>query len=112
MGEQLMIDDGTEMGIWFCKNLGDAMLAFEGLGRVEDAFRSAYENIDCPDDAAVFLRHESGRLHCEAKVYFSPASARIAQVLGAESCGQPAKHGLSMLAGPPEAWSVLFPEDD
>ena len=79
------------MGIWFCKNLGDAMLAFEGLGRVEDAFRSAYETSTAPMTRRFFLRHESGRLHCEAKVYFSPASARIAQVLGAESCGQHCK---------------------
>lgn len=106
-----MLNDGTEMSIWFCKNLGDAMLAFQGVGRVEAAFRSAYANADCPDDAAVFLRHESGRLHCEAKVYFSPASAHIAQTLGAEPCKQPANDGLSLLVGPPAAWSVLFPED-
>ena len=99
------------MSLWFCKNLGDAMLAFQGLGRVEDAFRSTYANTDCPDDVAVFLRHESGRLHCEAKVYFSPASAHIAQALGAEPCGRPAKDGLSLLVGPPAAWSVLFAED-
>ena len=87
------------------------MLAFQGVGRVEDAFHSAYANADCPDDVAVFLRHESGRLHCEAKVYFSPASAHIAQALGAEPCGRPAKDGLSLLVGPPAAWSVLFAED-
>ena len=87
------------------------MLAFQGVGRVEAAFRSAYANAECPDDAAVFLRHESGRLHCEAKVYFSPASAHIAQALGAEPCGRPAKDGLSLLVGPPAAWSVLFAED-
>jgi hypothetical protein len=88
------------------------MLAFQGVGRVEAAFRSVYANTDCPDDAAVFFRHESGRLHCEAKVYFSPASARIAEVLGAEPCEQPIEDGLSLLAGSPAAWSVLFPEGD
>ncbi len=107
-----MLDDGTEMSEWFCKNLGDAMLASQGLSCVEDAFQSAYANAGCPDDAAAFIRHESGRLHCEAKVYFSPSSAHIAQVLGAEPCEQPEKDGLSLLVGPPVAWSVLFPEDD
>jgi hypothetical protein len=111
-GEYLTSSDGTEMSIWFCKNLGDAMLAFQGLGRVEDAFQSVYPNADCPDDAAVFLRHESGRLHYEAKVYFSPASARIAQTLGSEPCEQPAKDGLILLVGPSVAWSVLFPDGD
>lgn len=101
-----------KMSKWFCKNLGDALLAFQGLGRVEDAFQSAYANTDCPDDAAVFFRHESGRLHCEANVYFSPASFHIAQALGTEPCKQPAKDGLSLLVGPPAAWSVLFPEGD
>ncbi|XPS82893.1 hypothetical protein Dvar_09110 [Desulfosarcina variabilis str. Montpellier] len=100
------------MSVWFCKNLGDAMLAFQGLSRVKDAFQSAYANADCPDNAAVFLRHESGRLHCEAKVYFSPASAHIAQSLGTESCQKPVKDGLSLLVGSPGAWSVLFPEGD
>ena len=96
---------------WFCKNLGYAMLAFQGVGRVETAFRSAYTNADCPDDAAVFLRHESGRLHCEAKVYFSPTSAHTAQILGAEPCEKPVKDGLSLLVGSEVAWSVLFAED-
>ncbi len=107
-----MLDDRTEMSVWFCKNLGDAMLAFQGLGRIEEAFRSVHADDDCPDATAVFIRHESGRLHCEAKVYFSPASAHIAQALGAESCEQPAKDGLSLLVGSPDAWSVLFPEGD
>jgi hypothetical protein len=111
-GAYLTSSDGTEMSKWFCKNLGDAMLAFQGVGRVEDAFQSAYANAGCPDDAAVFLRHESGRLHCEAKVYFSPASAHIAQLLGAEPCEKPAKDGLSLIVGRAAAWSLLFPEGD
>ncbi|MBR9987647.1 MAG: hypothetical protein KFF68_17215 [Desulfosarcina sp.] len=107
-----MLDDRSKTNLWFCKNLGDAMLAFTGIDRVEAAFRSAYADADCPDDTAVFLRHESGRLHCEAKVYFSPGSAHIAQILGAEPCEQPANDGLGLLVGHPAAWSVLFPEDD
>jgi len=107
-----MWGDENEMSVWFCKNLGDAMLAFQGLSRVKDTFQSAYANADCPDNAAVFLRHESGRLHCEAKVYFFPASAHIAQSLGAESYQKPVKDGLSLLVGSPGAWSVLFPEGD
>lgn len=107
-----MWGDEIEMSVWFCMNLGDAMLAFQGLSRIKDAFQSAYSSTDCPDNAAVFLLHESGRLHCEAKVYFSPASGLIAKSLGAESCEQPAKDGLSLLVGSPDAWSVLFPEGD
>ncbi len=100
------------MSLWYCKNLGDAMLAFQGLDQVAEAFHSAYANDDCPADAAVFLRHESGRLHCEAKVYFSPASVLVAEALGAEPCKRPSANGVSLLVGHPDALSVLFPEDD
>ena len=48
-----MWGDETEMSVWFCKNLGDAMLAFQGLSRIKDAFQSAYSSTDCPDNAAV-----------------------------------------------------------
>ena len=102
--------DETEMSVWFCKNLGDAMLAFQGLNRIKDAFQAVYADAACPDQAAVFFRHESGRLHCEVKAYFSPASAHIAQSLGAKSCEKPGRDGLNLLVGSPGAWSVLFPE--
>ena len=107
-----MWSDETAMSVWFYKNLGDAMLAFQGLSRIKDAFQAAYANAACPDKAAVFFRHESGRLHCEVKAYFSPASAHIAQSLGAESCEQPAKDDLNLLVGSPGVWSVLFPKED
>lgn len=99
------------MSTWFYKNLGDAMLAFLALDHVEAVCRSAYEKADCPNDMAVFLRHESeGRLHCEVKVYFSPELASISDELGASPCERPTKYGLSLLVGAPTAWSVLFPE--
>jgi len=56
------------------------------------------------------MRHESeGRLHCEVRVYFSPAAADVAKAVGAIACKKPASNGLSLLAGPDESWSVLFP---
>ena len=99
------------MSMWFQKNLGDAMLAFLALDHVEAVCQSAYTKANCPNDIAVFFRHESeGRLHCEVKVYFSPALANIVEELGATPCEQPTKYGLSLLVGTPTAWSVLFPE--
>jgi hypothetical protein len=99
------------MGIWFRKNLGDAMLAFLVLDHVEIICLSAYKKANCPNEMAVFLRHESeGRLQCEVIVYFSPAMAHIAGELGATPCEQPAKYGLSLLVGAPIAWSLLFSE--
>ncbi|HBG21393.1 MAG TPA: hypothetical protein DDY32_19555 [Desulfobulbaceae bacterium] len=99
------------MSIWFRKNLGDAMLAFLELDNVVIICLSEYKKANCPNDMAVFLRHESeGRLQCEVIVFFSPAMSHIAGEFGATPCEQPAKCGLSLLIGSPIAWSLLFPE--
>ncbi len=99
------------MDLWFCKNLGDAMLAYRAMEDIAASFESAYTKENYPKEMAVFYRHESGgRLHCEVKVYFSPASARIAKELQAFPCEKPAKYGLSLLAGSPLALSILFPK--
>lgn len=98
---------------WYVKNLGDAMLVFDEQDRIEVDFRSAREAAGCSDEVAAFVRHESdGRLHCEVKLYFSPASVDIAKTLGATRCAQPSAHGLVMLVGSEAAWSVLFQEDE
>lgn len=97
---------------WYVKNLGDAMLVFDEQDRIEACFRSACEATGCSEEVAAFIRHESdGRLHCEVKVYFSPASGDIAKTLGAIRCEQPSANGLSMLVGSEAVWGVLFPED-
>ncbi len=99
------------MRAWFSKNLGDGMLACEPLGRLEERFLSVYAKADSPKEMAAFMRHESeGRLHCEVKVYFSPASAVVAREVGAEPCARPSPDGLSLLAGSRDSWSALFPE--
>jgi len=96
---------------WFSKNLGDAMLAGEPLEQLERRFLSMYADADCPNDMAVFMRHESeGRLHCEVKVYFSPASVGVAREIDAELCEKPSPDDLSILAGSEDSWLILFPE--
>ncbi|WP_370277260.1 hypothetical protein [Pontibacterium sp.] len=98
---------------WYVKNLGDAMLACDEQDRIEACFRSAREAEGCSDKVAAFARHESdGRLHCEVKLYFSPASVDIAKALGAMCCAQPSVHGLALLVGSEAAWGVLFAEDE
>lgn len=98
---------------WYVKNLGDAMLAFDEQDKIAAVFSSAREAEGSGDEVAAFVRHESdGRLHCEVKVYFSPASESIANTLGAVGCGQPSVHGLAMLVGSEMAWGVLFSEDE
>jgi hypothetical protein len=96
---------------WFSKGLGDGRLAGEPLGRLEELFLTQYARSGGPRDMAVFVRHESeGRLHCEVRAYFSPASAAVASAVDAEPCDRPSPEGLSLLAGAPESWLALFPD--
>ncbi len=97
------------MSIWFTKNLGDAMLVSEPLDQISESFRAAYKN-SSSEEVAVFIRHESeGRLHCEVKAYFSPASIAVARAVDAEPCKKPTPDGLSLLIGSEDSWSALFP---
>lgn len=99
------------MDPWFTTSLGDATLALEPLDRLEALFLSTYGTTGSPAEAAVFFRHESaGHLHCDLRVYLSPATAGLARVLSAETCGRPSPQDLSLLAGPEGAWRLLFPD--
>lgn len=98
---------------WFARNLGDAMLAGEALDQVKALFMAEYEKARRPTDMAVFVRHESeGRLHCEVKAYFSPASAVVAEAVDAVPCEKPSSDGLGLLAGSADSWPAFFPGND
>ena len=100
------------MSTWFTSNLGDAMLAAESLDQIKALFLSEYKKSDSPKKMAIFVRHESeGRLHCEVKVYFSPATAIVAKAVNAISCNKPVANDLGLLVGSKESWSVFFPEN-
>lgn len=87
------------------------MLAGESLEYIKELFLAKYETNDRSPDQALFIRHESeGRLHCEVKVYFSPATFTVAKVVAATACNKPCPDGLSFLAGSEESWTILFPE--
>lgn len=99
------------MSVWFTRNLGDAMLAGESIDRIRESFLSEYEKSGRPAAMALFIRHESeGQLHCDVKVFFSPASASVAQAFDAVPCARPSHDGLGLLAGSALSWSILFPE--
>ncbi len=97
------------MAAWFAKNLGDAMLAWDSLDRIETLYTSWYGRVDGHEDVAVFIRHESeGRLHCEVMAYFSPEAFLLAAALDAAPCERPSKHDLSLHVGPGDVWETLF----
>jgi len=96
---------------WFVKNLGDGMLASEPLHDIKTLLITAFANVGNPQEMAAFSRHESeGHLHCEVKVYFSPATAEVAKNIGAKVCGKPEHYSLSLLVGSKSSWHLLFPE--
>jgi hypothetical protein len=99
------------MSGWFSKSLGDAMLAGEVLEHIESLFRAECAKAGPSSEMAIFIRHESeGRLHCEVKAYFAPASAAVAREVDADPCERPSPQGLSLLVGGEDVWAVLFPE--
>ena len=99
------------METWYTLSLGDGMMAGTPSAEIEDLFSDHFSAARNPPGMAVFTRPESeGRLYCEIIAYFSPAAARVAQALDAEPCEKPARLGLSLLAGDPGCWQVLFPE--
>lgn len=98
------------MTAWFTKNLGDAMLAHPALEQLRELFGQTYGLNGYADDTALFTRHESeGRLHCEVKVYFSPATFSIATVVNATPCRKPIPTDLGLFMGSEAAWPALFP---
>jgi len=99
----------VQMNAWFAKNLGDAMLAWDSLDRIETLYTSLYGGVDGCRDIAVFIRHESeGRLHCEVMAYFSPDAFLLAAALDAAPCKRPLKHDLSLHVGSGDSWQTLF----
>ena len=106
-------DHAVHVNCWFTRNLGDAMLAGEALEQIKALFLAEYENGNSSKERALFVRHESeGRLHCEVKVYFSPATSIIAKEVNAIPCNKPHSNGLDLLAGSEESGSVFFTEKD
>lgn len=96
------------MNDWFCKQLGDGILAAAPLGRIEDLFRLEYARAGAPRDMALFVRQSSDGLHCEVSVYFSPAAAAVARVVDAAPCPRPLPAGLGLLVGAADCWARLF----
>jgi len=98
---------------WFVKNLGEATLADDSIDHIKALFLSEYGETGFPDDMAIFIRHESeGRLHCEVKVYFSPAAGILADKMDAMPCSRPSPDSLDLLAGSDKSRSVLFSGKD
>lgn len=99
------------MNRWHSKSLGDGMWAPVVRIEIEEMFQPLFNAANQPVEMAVFMREEAGRLHCEWIAYFSPAAQSVAEALGANPCGKPAKAGLSLLAGGEGCWPALFVEE-
>lgn len=101
----------VNMNNWYSKNLGDTMFADESLEKIKEIFHAEFSRNNNFNEMALFFRHEGeGRLHCEVKVFFSPAAFTIAKELNAIPCTKPSLTGLDLLAGSAASWLILFPE--
>jgi hypothetical protein len=99
------------MNKWLVINLGDAMLAFQQQDNLNSLLLKVYEEAGSPINMAAYIRHESaGRLHCEVKIYLSPALASAVDIEGAQVCAKPLPHDLGLLVGVAASRLVLFPE--
>jgi len=98
---------------WYMLNLGDPLLAEAALQQIKQHFQSEFSKSPRREDMAIFFRHESeGRLHCELKLYFTPAAGAVANRLHASTCAQPAADDLGLLAGTDAARSNCFKPPD
>ncbi|WP_178114790.1 hypothetical protein [Pseudomonas saliphila] len=105
-------DESSRGSSWRVLNLGDPLLADQRLTQVLDAASSACLNAAPGADMAVFQRHESeGRLHCELKLYFSPALDELARSYGARRCRPPTAHDMSQVAGCEQAAQRLLSQE-
>ncbi len=87
------------------------MMAGPMLDSIKGAILDVQADTGHTGHVAAFMRHETrGSLHCEVRVYFPPAAAHAARLLGAVPVNRPERDGLSMLAGPRSAWELWFPE--
>ena len=101
------------MSTWFSMSLGDALVAFEPLGRIEALFEAARATAGNPEDMAVFVSYESeGRLHCEVTAFFSPTAVDVAKAMRAFPCQRPSPEQLTLQLGSEASWKRLFPDRD
>ncbi len=96
------------MASWLKLNLGDPLLAGDQQDRLAAALGSAYSAAGKPAEMAAFVRHESGSVHCEVVVYFTPAAASVGRRVGAQPTAAPAVSGLTLLAGSEKAFDRLL----
>ncbi|WP_372780019.1 hypothetical protein [Litorivivens sp.] len=96
------------MNGWRKLNLGDTLLAGDQRDCIAAAIGSAYSATGDAEMAA-FVRHESGALHCDFVVYFTPAAASVGRRMGAQPCAAPATRELTLLAGSERAFELLSP---
>lgn len=97
---------------WFTLNLGDGMFADEPLENLRKKLLHL-DQFASNKNVAAYFRHESeGSLHCNVKVYLTPNTANIAEMIEAKTCVKPSPEGLSLLAGSSLAWKTFFPDYD
>lgn len=89
---------------WYSLGLAGGLEDFS-----EDAWRLAWEISQAetgPDDSSAIFK-KPGPDH-RLTLYFTPSSRLIAETFGAMRCEKPSPAGMSLVAGPENAWQIHF----
>lgn len=85
---------------WYRLDLGDALVAAPRQHEIEQHVARARSDSVDPEELALYAMWLSeGRLHCELRLYFTPAAATVARACGAVPCAPPDPGALSRIAG-------------
>ncbi len=91
--------DGGTNADWYCLSLGDAVLAYVVKEAIKDAFNRQWQSAGTPCTWSLWLRTESGDLHCQQTLFFPPACLALAQHYQAQRTGRPSRSTLEWFAG-------------
>lgn len=96
------------MSTWYCKDLGDGVVAFGPSSQIQEAFLALAQAGGPSSDLAVFSRNDL-RTNV-VTVYFTPSASVLASAFGATPCEKPSPEGkLSLLVGDARSWEIHFP---
>lgn len=87
------------MASWYCKNLGDAMLANEALTTIQTHLANVYAASSKPKNWLAIYRHESQGLHCSVIIYLTDDFQYYALLDNTKSCIEPLLSDSAFLAG-------------
>lgn len=92
-------DSANDARSWWRLPLGDALLASPRLQGCQEDVEAYVGSLSEPTTALLCLQTETGDLHCQQTLYFSPVLAALAVRYGAMPCKVPSPESVHILVG-------------